>query len=287
MRHPWSLLLIGLLAACAVENGTPASPDEGACEPSGDRFTLIARSLRFARSADGVSDGFDLDGFATSAGDDEGCGVPDLTSPDGTSGVDNAVAGLLPILDLTEAVVLEDLVADSIRNGALLLMADLEGVDDTQDDTCVDLRVLKGLGVPMIGNDGELLPHQTFAIDPAGTSDIAPAAFETGVFTAGPIGYVALPITVLDLNTTLELFDARVRLTEGEDGVWRGVLAGGVTLQQLTDIASLQNISDEVYALIGPALTRLADLAPDEAGDCQQLSVTLDLEMVPAFAYDG
>jgi hypothetical protein len=287
MRHPWLAVLIALTTGCDVENGAPDEVNDATCEPSGERVTLIARSLRFARATDGVSDGFDLDGVTTSAGDDEGCGVADLNSPDGQTGVDNAVAGLLPILDLTEAVVLEDLVADSIRNGALLLMADLEGVDDTQDDACVELRVLKGQGVPMIGNDGELLPHQTFAIDPQATSDIAPAAFEAGVFTAGPIGYVALPITVLDLNTTLELFDARVRLVESEDGVWRGVLAGGVTLQQLTDIASLQNISDEVYALIGPALTRLADLAPDEAGACQQLSVALELEMVPAFAYDG
>jgi hypothetical protein len=286
MRHPWLASLLSLAVGCAPENSTPDVPDEGTCEPGGERFTLIARSLRFARATDGVSDGFDLDGFATSPGDDEGCGVADLSAPDGAPGVDNAVAGLLPILDLTEAVVLEDLVADSIRNGALLLMADLEGVDDTQDDTCVELRVLKGQGVPMIGNDGELLPHQTFAVDPEATSDLAPAAFEGGTFTAGPIGYVALPITVLDLNTTLELFDARVRLFEDEDGVWRGVLAGGVTLQQLTDIASLQNISDEVYALIGPALTRLADLAPDASGDCQQLSVTLELEMVPAFAYE-
>ena len=103
MRHPWLATLIGLVTACDVESGTPDVVDSGTCEPSGERVTLIARSLRFARSADGVSDGFDLDGFATSAGDDEGCGVPDLTSPDGTSGVDNAVAGLLPILDLTEA----------------------------------------------------------------------------------------------------------------------------------------------------------------------------------------
>jgi hypothetical protein len=287
MRHVWLAALLALPVACDAENADSGEPDLSTCAPGGDRFTLIARSLRFARATDGVSDGFDLDGFATSTGDDEGCGVQDLTSPEGAEGVDNAIAGLLPILELTEAVVLEDLVADSIRNGALLLMADLEGVDDTQDDTCVDLRVLKGLGVPMIGNDGELLPHQTFGVDPAATSDIAAAAFTAGTLTAGPIGYVALPITVLDLNTTLELFDARVRVVEGEDGVWRGVLAGGVALQQLTDIATLQNISDEVYALIGPALARLADLAPDASGDCQQLSVTLELEMVPAFAYDG
>ncbi|MFN8096643.1 MAG: hypothetical protein U0599_31255 [Vicinamibacteria bacterium] len=41
-----------------------------------------------------------------------------------------------------------------------------------------------------------------------------------------------------------------------------------------------------VVELVGPVL-RLADLVPDASGVCHQISAVFEVEMVPAFVYDG
>lgn len=270
-----------LLAGCEPD---PASdpPADLTCDQDGDETVLLVRDMRFVRLDEpGVSAGFDLDG------QDGLCGVGDLTSPDGVPSIDNAVASLMPVLDQTEAGVIEELAADSIRGGALLLMAALSEIDDDVDDACVDVSVFKGTGFPMIGADGHLLPYQTFPLDPNSLGNEAQGALIDGVFEAGPIGEVALPIQVLDLNTVLRLYDVRLRVEQGDDGVWYGLLGGGLTVQQLIDTATLGNVDPNLYGIIAPVLARLADLAPDENGVCQQISVTLKLELVPAFVYEG
>jgi len=282
------LALITLLAtACAAPDDDVAT--DVSCDGEGDSLVLLVRRLTFSRQeTTGVSDGFDLDNFTSERGDDEGCGVADLVDPNGVPGIDNAISTLLPIIESTEAAAVEPLIQDSIFNGALLLMAELSDLDDPANDACVDVSVFKGLGVPMIGADGEILPYQTLRVDPASLGNGAPAnPLVDGMVDAGPIARVALPVQVLDLNTTLELFNTRLRAAEQPDGTWRGQLGGGIGIQQLIDTVTLQNVDPAVFAAIGPALALVADLAPDETGACQQISVSFDVELVPAFVYDG
>lgn len=279
----WTLVL---LAACTAED-LPAGTADPDCDGEGEDLTLLARKISFVHQEEaGVSDGFDLDGRVSDTRDAAACGVEDLVAPDGTPGVDNAFSGLLPVLALTEAGVLEDLIQDSINGGALLLMVGLGEVDDPADDACVDVAMLKGAGTPMIGADGLLLANQTLRVDPSsvGVPD-AGNTIEEGTLWAGPIAEVDLPITVLNFETVITLHDVRVRLRHEEDGVWRGFVGGGVDLQELIDIATYQGIAPEVFALIEPVLGRLADLAPDEGGDCTQISATLEIEAVPAFVW--
>ena len=90
---------------------------------SGDTQTGVVSELVFARVDDaGVSKGFDLDEATSDEGGLSGCGIGDYTDPDGSNGVDNAMARLLPALDLTEAVAMEDLILQMINSGELLLM---------------------------------------------------------------------------------------------------------------------------------------------------------------------
>lgn len=275
---------IFLLIGCAEQ-----TPPVAACGDSGEELVLLARALSFGRERpEGVSAGFDLDGRVSDSSDELSCGGADLVGPDGTPGIDNALSQLLPVLELTEASVLEPLIQDSINNGALLLLAGISGLDDPSDDDCVDVSVFKGLGVPMLGADGWLLPNQTLRIDEGTLGNQAPEArIREGELLAGPIAEVALPIQVLDLNDTMIIHEAQLGLHLDDDGVWRGALGGGLDIDMLIETASLQNVDPAVVAAVGPVLERLADLAPDDQGVCQQLSATFEVEMVPAFLYEG
>lgn len=271
-----------LTIACAGADPDGADP---ACDGLGDQQVLLARRMVFVRLAsDGVSEGFDLDDAVS---DDGECAGPDLLSPEGTPGIDNAMSSLLPILETTEASAIEPLIQDSINGGAMLLMFDMSDLDDPSDDACVDLSVYKGVGAPMLGSDGWILPNQTLPVDPESTGNEALAnPMADGRLDAGPFDQIALPIQVLDLDTTLIIHHARVRLEDQGDGTWRGLLGGGLAVQDLVDVATLQNVDPAVYELIGPFLDLMADLEPDEDGACTQISATLELELVPAFAYE-
>ena len=78
-------------------------------------------SLGFGRIEDGISPGFNLDGVHTETGASTGCGVTDLQSADGRTGIDNALGAIIPLLEVTEASAAESLLEDGIRSGDLLL----------------------------------------------------------------------------------------------------------------------------------------------------------------------
>src|SRR5687768_14774767 len=165
-RSKLSLALV-LLAGCA--NETKQCRTEHV-EPQ----TWVMREIRFVRQVDGVSDGFDLDGVD---GGLEGCGIADFTSPDGVPGVDNAFARMIPALELTEAAAVEPLIQDAINSGQLLLLVELAGVDDTAEDECVDVGLMRGAGEALVGGDVLLVSGQTLEVD----ASVEPAWVERAV----------------------------------------------------------------------------------------------------------
>lgn len=285
----FAVLFVGI--GCTGQGDGKKKGDKSAarqCDGVGPSQVLLTRQVTFSRMDDAleVSPGFDLDGFVGSTSDPRGCYVEDFVDPEGVEGIDNSMARLLPVLETTEAAVLEPLVQDSINGGALLLMVEMTDLDNTVDDDCVDVDIFKGVGQPMIGNDGWLLPNQTVVLDPDSPVTPTSSSMINGRLDAGPIDVIALPIQVLDLDTTLELFDARIRLEENEDGSWSGLMAGGLLVDAIVETATLQNIDPAVFDLIEPVLFAVSDLDPDDSGTCQQLSVTMELDMVPAFVYE-
>lgn len=277
-----SALALAVLVGCAAPPEGDDRPDDASCDGRGPEQVLVARRLAFARlnEAAGISEGFDLDGALG------GCGVDDYTDPDGVTGIDNAMAKLIPVLETTEAAVLEPLLQDSVNSGAMLLMFGLTDLDGEADDACVDVDVFKGLGIPMVGYDGWILPNQTFEVNPDTPVTAAPtAALVDGRLDVGPLDTVQLKITILDLQATVTLHDVRLRFEPEAEGRWTGLVAGGVVVQDIVDVATLQNVDPAVFELIGPFLELLADLAPDETGTCTQISMTLEFDAVPAFVY--
>ena len=284
-----SLPLLIALAACGGQDAQDRKAGDlldPMCDEAGPDQILLTRALSFSRATDDVSIGFDLDGYDTVQGQPEGCGVADFAGPDGATGIDNAMANLLPVLDTTEAVVLEDLMQASINDGSMILMFELLDLDDTTNDECVDLAVFQGAGNPMVGADGWILPNQTLDMAPeTAITTASGGSIVDGVLELGPVEAVPLRVTVLDLDATFDIYNVRLRLEQDDDGVWRGVLGGGMATADLMYVATLANVDPVVAELIEPVLAVIADLAPDETGQCTQMSVAMAIEAVPAFLY--
>lgn len=280
-------VVILVLAACAESTSEDdVAPDPASCSVGDEQIVLVS-SLRFARAVEGQSVGFDLDGEVSESGGTTGCGAADYTAPDGTTGVDNALASLFPVLEATEAGALEPLIAAAIAEGGLMIGMRWTGLDDPLDDACVTVETFSGLPPVVTGTDDQLLPFQTIDIDPeAPTSSVDDGVIVGGVLGAGPFE-VTVPFRVLDADIDLTLLDVQVRLEPEGPGGWRGVLGGGVAVQQIVDTIAPLGIDPAVKALVGPLLGNAADLAPDENGVCTRISAQIEVEAVPVFVFEA
>jgi hypothetical protein len=287
MRTTVILVAALALAGCGEEDAVVDSVVDVSCDGQGPQQILVVRKLTFGRAKDNISPGFDLDGRISNADDFESCYAPDYVDPEGVEGIDNSMAKLIPLLETTEGAALEPLVQDSINGGALLMMFELNDLDSLDNDPCVDMRVYKGLGSPMIGNDGWLLANQTMPIDPASAiNEVPDQAIVDGRLEVGPIPELSLKLQVLDLDTTLILTDVQLRLEPQQDGTWTGTMGGAVSVQELVDTATLQNVDPAVFDLIGPVLYGVADMNRNDDTVCERISSTFELEAAPAFIYE-
>jgi hypothetical protein len=265
------------LAACTAD---------ATCAVDGEPEVGVMKSLYFSRAEGDISDGFDLDGAITADGAATGCGVPDYVGSDGTTGVDNALARILPALDLTEAVAVEGIIQNAINSGELLFMYQVDGLDDPWNDDCVDLTILRGAGAPTLGTDGKLESGQTFDRDPEVTPVVAASATVVdGVLVAAPLE-LQIPITIFDVNINLDIHDASFRMERQESGDYVGMFGGGVVHQVLMDVATGANVDSRIAGILQGLLDGNADLVPDAAGRCEQLSATLKFESTSAFLFD-
>lgn len=235
----------------------------------------------FARERMGVSEGFDLDGRDTPMGDMASCSRPDYVSPEGLRGVDNQLSQLAALLDLQTQGAVDGLVQAAVNNGQLLMAVTLEGVDDEREDPCVDMIFQRVQGVPTVGADGMLDPWQSYDPIPDTPVTRTRARIHEGVLEAGPFeGSVA--VAVLDARFVLDLHGGRLRARLGEDGALTGVLGGGMSVSQLSDIIGTLNIPEAFMNLARSYIRTIADLDRRE-GRCQQFSAALSFSGRAAF----
>ncbi|MCB9779312.1 MAG: hypothetical protein H6742_12165 [Alphaproteobacteria bacterium] len=286
---PLLILMLGCTAPDSGDSGAvrdTGDDQEWTCDASGGRMHWVVDSLAWSRADGDVSDGFDLDDDVSTTGGSGGCGIADFTGPDGSEGVDNAFARLLPVLDTTEFVGAEAIINSTIVSGEVLLIGELAGADDLTDDDCVDMALRRGIGTPMLDTQGNILASQTFDLDPTfGDVEIPDMAIVDRSITGRPFD-VALPIQFLDADLTFDLIDGALRFDIQEDGSVKGAFAGGLEIQVLIDLAANTGINDEVEDLLRTLLASAADLAPDEDGQCQQISITFLFTAVPAYVYE-
>jgi hypothetical protein len=283
------------LAACLWSCGD--SKDEQPVEPepeveqhacgAANEHVFVLTTLTFGReSPPGVTQGLDLDGIDSDANDASGCYKADMTDPEGNAGIDNQFARIVPGLIAVGGEAIEGLIQQAINSGELLLVARLAYVDDLDNDECVEFELIRGLGAPLVGTHGLPLSGQTFDRDltiPA--SHVEGAIIEEGWLTAGPIDF-DLPIQIFDINITIPAKDATFRLKLDDEGGVRGYMSGRVSAAEIRKIADDIDGGGDVADLIVTVVEGNADLSPDENGVCQDVSVTLEFNLTPAFLFE-
>ena len=284
-----ALLLPLALLGCGGGEKAPAdtAPDLSVCD-GGPTRVLIFNTLGFVHREGSVSDGFDLDGRVSDEDDPEGCYQPDLVSPEGEEGIDNAFSGLLPLLAATEARVIETLIQDSVNRGDILIALELEDVDSLENDGCVNVSIVQATGPVLLGTDGSILAGQTFERDAAiPPTRIEGATIEDGVLRARGIDFRLL-VSVIGTEVDLTLEKGSFEVVLREDGTAGGVMGGGLSVARLE--AFIDTIATDIRDLAKTLIRQAADMEPtvDEAGQrsCGQLSAVMDFTAIPAYFYE-
>jgi hypothetical protein len=273
--------------------GDLAAPEEatilGAYPPI-ESILCVIDTLAFAGEVEpGVTPGFDLDGVVSDGSDAASCGAIDFTDPDGTPGIDNQAALLVPLFDLIGFGAIGSFIQGAVEEGGFLLMWEIAGIDDLEYDEEVTIRMRLGSGVPLLGTDGRIVSGQTFHLHEDSPDQVLPTGrIVDGVLEAGPFD-TFLPIVVFGVFYEIDVRGAylRGRLTY-DGGIEVGVLGGAVTLQSLLELAeTADNEADGIYDKVKLLTEGLGDMMPDENGECQAMSSSLIYTAVPAFFYEG
>ena len=258
----------------------------GACGPIEPTHVFVVSQLRFARDVAGVSNGFDLDDRDSDGTDPGGCRKLDFDSPDGVEGVDNQFARLLPAIEAAGGLAFEGLIQDAINAGNILIMIEMENSDDLVNDECVSVIIQRGEGLPIVNRDDRIEGGQTFDRN----SEVAVSRTEQASIIDGVLGFdgVAfdIPAYVFTFDFLIPVTDGEVRLEINEDGTATGVMGGGISVEALIDVVSSIDGAGGVPDAVTALAPGLADLFPDESGDCQSVSVALEIEAVPGFFYE-
>jgi hypothetical protein len=285
------LLLPFLFFGCGTANDTDDSSsgtkNTEVCA-NGPHDIWLMRNIMVARpDADGVVVGFDLDDHESTLGGSGGCGVRDFVHPDGTGGIDNAFAMMMPALELTEAAALEEILQSQINAGEVMVTVDIGDIDALQTDECVTVEIGQASGSPDVGTDQWILGGQTFDFDTEVPSAMAAAAWiEDGGVHVEDFSLL-LPIQVFEVSFVVEIYNASLYLEPQGDGTATGYFGGAVDIEALVEVVLFENVDPEVYNTIEPLLDLLIDLEPDpETGECTRISSSFTFEAVPAFFYD-
>ena len=255
-----------------------AAIEDAACDDIEKTQVAIITEMRFARVENDVSWGADLDDSTL------GCGVNDYTDPEGNGGVDNSFGTMIPILELTEGAAIEVYIQDLINRGEILIMMEMEDIDDPDDDSCVHVNLLRGLGEPTVGTDRIIEAGQTFDRNlDLPQSRTEGQSLAGGTLIASPLE-VGLPFNIFDIALFFTLNGSTLRFNQGVDGHHTGYIAGGLYINEIIDFVDGRSDID-IGDLIIDLLRTRADLWPDDSGQCQGISVVLEFKAKPAFFY--
>ena len=179
------------------------------------------------------------------------------------------------------AAATEGLIQNAINTGEVLLLISLTGVDDIEDDPCLDLEVNRAEGSPLLGSDGKLLDHQSFEINPELFSDtVEHTALTDGRVTARPLT-MNMPINVLSESLMFNMHNGGIAMNLDADGTASGFFGGAIPLDTLFSAVDFDQIEGSEFFM--GLLAGAADLEPDENGECQAMSVAFEFHAQPAF----
>jgi hypothetical protein len=261
----------------------PMPPAVSGCGSGGATFLFAISRIAIAVTdgSSGHTPGFNIDGCNTPADGPTGCGHMDGTFDiDGNGvieGLENGIDNQFAALGTTGTMFFD--MQQLVRDGQLLWLVELSGVNSIDDDDCVDVAILRGVvpggGLPATAPDGTLAGGQTFDIDDRSYDSGGQAlAFARGRIDDGRlrIGPFTMPMAV-HLEQGLwapDLFDAQL-LVDGATGTFEGVLGGGWAVESLVEVVAASSWVDRSSAR--GLLEAIADLVPDETNEhCAQVS---------------
>ena len=284
----------GLVVGCGSETDDPAMMAQ-LCESETCESHFFVANLVKVGQADPATPtivpGFNLDGLVSTLDDPEGCFHEDFTSPppESTPGIDNQLGPIA--MALAGTLDLDDAIRGNIEEGSLLILMKVEDIDDPMNDPRVTASLYLGAlecgeptaeCAPVVDNgSGRLEAGQTFNIDSRSLGSggepvvLAEGAIVNGRLDVGPIP-LDLSITLEGTTVTLNVEDAQIEADLASDGasLSGGVIGGALDIDET--VASLSAAIPELpEELVRSVLTGQADLLPDEAGDCQSVSVGL------------
>ena len=272
----------------AVDTG-PIGEDTGpvtalpGCEDGDCFFVVDALNIPAPDPSDGTVIGANLDDEVTAAGDPGGCGVDDFEHPDGTAGIDNALARILPIIEGMLDEPIGDQLSAQISEGSLLITVALQGVDSANDTDVVGILYPDG-AIPADGDpvleDGTLAPGQTIDIDSEAIN--IPGSIVDGRFMASlPNFPVEIPLDAdapLVLNVSQALFSGDITV----NGMENGEIAGSLSIEELAAAIGAADVGIDEEGALG-ILGGFGDLEPNPEGTiCARISLGLGFNAVPA-----
>ena len=243
-----------------------------------DQFVLnqshanVLREFHFlGEEAPGVVQGFDLDNVTSAEGDSASCGHGDLVDPEGREGVDNQLAAIWALLEPLVGEAVQALLQGSINEGRFLLMVELVGVQDLQNDKKVTLNVFQGRQDPEVGTLGLISPDQTYYVnDTVEMSTVKGVSIENGWVEAGPVAF-QLPIDILEAQFVMDVQDGKLRFYIHEDGTIEGIIGGSLSVYDVLEELYNTNAAEEAE-LVTPLFVNNADMGFED-GVCRQMSV--------------
>ncbi|MCA9576399.1 MAG: hypothetical protein KC668_13230 [Myxococcales bacterium] len=271
-----SSLLLALCLAGLVSCSDPAP---------GQTHVLLISEMRMVLGPepDGSLRGIDLDDRVDDTPSPETCGKVDGTAPDGTPGVDNqfSILGAAVVSQLGGNA--DALIQTSINDGRLLVLLELTNVDDLENDDDVTVRIHIGSGPVDVGTDGRPEPGQSFDISAMSQDiEVRNVQIVDGRIDIRPFD-INVNVDILQAMFQLTLLDARIVLDLHEDESGSGVLGAAVDRFMVRDIVANDEVLMPTLGAVEILLRGLGDLAPNDIGGCDRISVGIDIDVVPAF----
>ena len=280
-------------------------PPQSTCDAQGPSKLYAVHIMKFALVDQGVSSGFNLDGEVSQLAGDTGCGRTDFVDEQGREGIDNQFAELIPILDPVIGQPLNEALERTISEKAFIVLLEVQGIDNSVEDDCVKVNLFRATPQVLVGNDGYLLEGQSYAIDPELPWATAPQAWIEGgkVITTGfelelPLSFSAITLNLfldqsyleLDLNPSLPSDEESTPLPEDPANPLatlpseiQGILGGSLPLEPL--IETIADVESSIEGVARQLLLTKADLAPNERGLCQAISIAWTFKARQGYFY--
>ena len=271
-----SALLCLLAAGCGGSVEAPPAPVT----------TLVMQTLHLAREEpEGISPGFNLDGWVSNSLDTRTCSKDDFVDTSGATGIDNQLARLLPLIDLAGQGAVDALVQAAIGEGRLLVLISIQPLEGDR----VALGFERGDGVPLLGTDSKVLSGQTLALHPETMLGVTEGTRNAdGSITADAFA-LKLPIVVFGILYLLDLPETQMRFTVDESGnITTGILGGAVPVEQLIGFARQAGDSsgNDFVSTFGEGIRDAADMERNnDTGVCDKMSLAATFDGVPAFKF--